>query len=65
MSEKIKLNKEAFLFIAEASGLDIKDPHMDELFAYVQSELSNLDEALKDLDLSDVEPIMTFIPPER
>ena len=64
MSEKMKLSKEVFLYIAKASGLDDKDPHMDELFTYVQNELMNLDKALKDLDLSDVEPIMTFIPRE-
>ena len=62
MSNKTKLSKEVFLFIAKASGLDDKDPHMDELFAYVQNELMNLGEALKELDLSDIEPVMTFVP---
>jgi len=55
------LTKEMFLSIARSSGLDIEDPHMGELYAFVQKVLPTL-RMIDQLDLTDVEPLATFIP---
>jgi len=55
------LSNEMFLSIAKASGLDTRDPHMDELYAFVQKVLPAL-RIIDRLDLTDVEPLATFIP---
>lgn len=62
MADEGGLSKETFLGIADASGLDVSDEsHMDELYAFVQGILRDL-KTIGELDLSDVEPAMTFIP---
>ena len=55
------LSKEMFLSIAKASGFDIGDPHMEELYVFVQKVLPSL-RIIDQLDLTDVEPLATFIP---
>jgi|GEM_PF-5525565 Asp-tRNA(Asn)/Glu-tRNA(Gln) amidotransferase C subunit len=55
------ISKEIFLSMAEASGLDVKDPHMEELFGFVTKVLPSL-RVIDRLDLTDVEPLSTFIP---
>ena len=55
------LRKEIFLATARTSGLDIGDPHMEELFIFVQKVLPTL-RMIDQLDLTDVEPLATFIP---
>jgi hypothetical protein len=57
MADKFWLSKEAFLKIAEASGLDTADRHMEELYAFVQQMLSNLKD-IDDLNLEGMEPFM-------
>jgi len=57
MAEKTELNKEAFLSMAEAFGLDVNDPHMEELYMYVQKILPVL-KRIEELDLDDLEPVM-------
>ena len=65
MVDEVGLSKETFLGIAEASGLDVSDEsHMEELYAFVQGILRDL-KTTGDLDLSDVEPEMIFIPLEE
>ncbi len=54
------MDKEAFLSMAEAFGLDIKDPHMEELYAYVQKILPIL-KRVEELDLTDLEPVTPLI----
>ena len=58
------LSKETFLRIAEASGLDVNDPHIEELYSYLQGLLPGL-KAAQELDLTDVEPAMIFSPPRE
>jgi len=58
---KETLSKEMFLSIAKSSGLDIGGPHMEELFGFVQKVLPGL-RVIDQLDLTDVEPLATFIP---
>jgi len=41
MAEKT-LSKTAFLSVAASAGLDIQDPHMDQLYEYVRQLLSSL-----------------------
>ena len=93
MAGKIELSRETFLYLADRSGLDSADPHMDKLYAYVkrilprlkgidESELAEHDteegrvfvyvkrifpklKSLHELDLTGVEPALTFSPPRR
>jgi Asp-tRNA(Asn)/Glu-tRNA(Gln) amidotransferase C subunit len=59
MAEKFWLSKEAFLKIAEVSGLDTTDRHMEELYSFVQGVLASLKD-VEELDLTGMEP---FMPP--
>ena len=56
-----KLSKEAFLFMAASAGIDVSGEHGEELFSIVQATLSGL-ESLKDIDVTDAEPDMSFAP---
>jgi len=57
MIETTQLNKEFFLSIAKAFGLDVHDPHIEELYAYVQKTLPAL-KRFEELDLTGMEPVM-------
>ena len=57
MAETFWLSKEAFLKIAEVSGLDTTDRHMEELYSFVQHMLPNLKD-IEELDLTGMEPFM-------
>jgi Asp-tRNA(Asn)/Glu-tRNA(Gln) amidotransferase C subunit len=57
MAETTQLNKKLFLSIAKGFGLDINDPHIEELYAYVQKILPTL-KRVEELDLTDMEPVM-------
>jgi len=61
MADTFWLSKEAFLKIAETSGLDTADRHMDELYAFVQQMLLNLKD-IEDLNLEGMEPFMPALP---
>ena len=60
MTEETALSKDTFLCIAEASGLNPRDPHMDELYSYVQNALPPL-RSLDGLDLNGLEPTMPLL----
>jgi Asp-tRNA(Asn)/Glu-tRNA(Gln) amidotransferase C subunit len=62
MREKTGLEREAFLSMAQAFGLEINDPHIEELFAYVQKILPTL-KRIEELDLTDVEPMIPLVYP--
>ena len=55
MADEAALSKETFLVMAEALGLDVNSPHMDDLYAYVKALLTSL-KPMQELDLSGVEP---------
>ena len=59
MAKELELSKEAFLTIAEVSGLNTTDPHMEELYSFVQSVLPGLKD-IQALELNEMEP---FMPP--
>ncbi|PKB65987.1 MAG: hypothetical protein BZY81_08370 [SAR202 cluster bacterium Io17-Chloro-G4] len=61
MPEESRLSKEAFLFMAESAGIDVTGEHVDELFSIVQATLAGLD-SLKEIDVTDAEPDMSFAP---
>jgi hypothetical protein len=61
MAEKNGLSKEDFLSMAKAAGFDIEDPHMDELYRYVQDLLPGL-KGIHELDLTGTEPATIFVP---
>lgn len=63
MAEKFWLSKEAFLKIAEVSGLDTTDRHMEELYSFIQSLLPSFKDVGK-LDLTGMEPFMPSISAE-
>ena len=59
------LTHEAFIYLASQAGLDITDPHMEELYPYVQSVLASV-QSLNEIDVTGTEPDMAFVPlPER
>ena len=63
MAPEGELSKEAFLAMAEASGLDVNDQaHMDELYVQVVGLLPSL-RSFHQLDLSGVEPALVYLPP--
>jgi len=60
MAETFWLSKEAFLKIAEVSGLDTTDRHMEELYSFVQNMLPGLKD-IEELDLTGMEPFMPLL----
>ena len=54
------LTKEDFISISKIFGLNINDPHIEELFAYVQKILPTL-KRIDELDLTDMEPWMPLL----
>ena len=61
MPSESPLNRESFNYLARAAGLDTDDPHMDELFPYVQNALAG-NERLGNIDTSGYEPDTAFDP---
>ena len=61
MPEEPGLSKEAFLYMAASAGIDVSGEHGEELFSIVQATLAGL-ESLKDIDVTDTEPDMSFEP---
>ena len=55
MGERFWISKEAFLKIAEQSGLDTTPEHMNELYAFLRGLLPSLGDIEK-LDLTGAEP---------
>ncbi len=64
MEDKRKLSKETFLSIAKASGLDTEDSSIEDLYAYVENVFPNF-KVSEQIDLTNTEPMMVFIPPEE
>jgi hypothetical protein len=61
MAEKGEWSRERFLSMARAAGFDIQDPHMEELYPYVQDLLPGL-KSIEELDLTGIEPAVIFVP---
>ncbi len=56
-----EITKEQFQEMAKAAGLDLNSPHMEELFPIVRATLRGLG-SINQLDLSQVEPEMVYMP---
>ncbi len=61
MSPENPLTRDAFIYLARQAGLDTSDPHLEELYPYVQSVLASV-ESLQEIDVAGTEPDMAFIP---
>lgn len=55
------MDRKTFLSTAKAFGLKILDPHIEELYHYIQKTLPNL-QSIKGLDLRDIEPTLSLVP---
>ena len=55
------IDRQTFDFLARAAGLNVDDPHMDELFPYVQNALAG-NEKLNNIDTTGFEPDASFDP---
>lgn len=55
------LTREAFDYLAQAAGLDLADPHLDELFPYARNALAGM-ERLRQIPVGDAEPAQAFRP---
>jgi len=58
------MDKDTFLTIAKASGLDTEDPFIEDLYAYVENAFPNF-KVSEQIDLTNAEPLVVFIPPEE
>jgi Asp-tRNA(Asn)/Glu-tRNA(Gln) amidotransferase C subunit len=64
MEKTIRLDKETFLSMAKVLGLDEKDSHLEELYTYVEKLFRNFKVA-EGMDLTEIEPMLTFILPKE
>jgi Asp-tRNA(Asn)/Glu-tRNA(Gln) amidotransferase C subunit len=64
MEDRRRLSKETFLSMAEASGLDTKDSSIEDLYAYVENVFPSF-KASEQIDLTNAEPLMVFIPSQE
>ena len=55
------LDRESFDFLARAAGLNPDDPHMEELFPYVQNALAG-NARLSGIEVTNYEPDTAFDP---
>jgi aspartyl-tRNA(Asn)/glutamyl-tRNA(Gln) amidotransferase subunit A len=58
---KTQLKREVFLSKAKSFGLNVLDPHIEELYAYVQKTLPIL-KRIEEIDLNDLEPVWPLTP---
>lgn len=56
MNATTHFDKEVFLSMAKTFGLDTNDPHIEDLYGYVQKVLPTL-RCIDELDLKDIEPV--------
>ena len=65
MADNSPMTHDAFISLAQEAGLETESEtgaaHMEELFSYVKAVLDSL-RSLDDLDVSQAEPDMAFMP---
>ena len=64
ISNQELLDRETFLRLAAAAGLDVASPHIEELYLNVNNLLAGL-ESIRKMDVAGAEPDMAFIPPRE
>ena len=58
-------DKDTFLRMAEAAGLDLKDEaHMDALYNYLEGLLPSL-KSIHEIDVTGAEPAMVYVPAKK
>ena len=62
MGKTVRLDKETFLSMAKALGLDEKNSHLEELYTYVEKLFPNFKIA-GGMDLKEIEPMLTLVLP--
>ncbi len=60
MPEEFWMRKDVFIAIAEQSGLDTGEEHMDELYTFLRSLLPSLSE-IHDFDTAEAEPFLPHL----
>jgi len=55
------IDKDTFISIAKASGLEMSDSHLQELYPYVEKLFPSFKVA-EGIDLTDIEPMSTPVP---
>ena len=61
MPSRNQLDRSSFDYLARAAGLNVEDPHMDELFPYVQNAIA-ANVGLREIDTTGFEPDSAFDP---
>lgn len=61
MPEENLLTREAFDYLAQAAGLDLNDPHLEELYPYARNALAGMARLAK-IDVTGMEPDAAFRP---
>ncbi len=61
MPEENLLTREAFDYLAQAAGLDLADPHLEELYPYARNSLAGM-ARLAQIDVAGMEPDAAFRP---
>lgn len=56
-----RLSRESFIHMAKMLGFDTEDPHMDDLYLWVEQVLKGI-EPLDELETKGVEPALNFAP---
>jgi hypothetical protein len=64
MTDDAPLTRDSFMSLAKEAGLDVDDPHMDELFLYTSEMLASL-YPLRNVDVVGVEPDSVFHPSQE
>lgn len=61
MPEENPLSRETFDYLAQAAGLNLADPHLDELYPYVRNALAGMGR-LEQIEVAGIEPDAAFRP---
>lgn len=64
MGENVPVSRDSILNGARELGLDTSDSHIDELYDYVVTVLSGLDDLMA-IEVADSEPDMPFVPRQK
>jgi Asp-tRNA(Asn)/Glu-tRNA(Gln) amidotransferase C subunit len=58
------IDKDTFLSIAKASGVEMSDSHLQALYAYVEKLFPSI-KVTEGMDLTEIEPMLTVVFPKE
>ncbi len=64
MEKDIRLDRETFLCMAKALGLEAKESHLEALYAYTKNVFPSF-KVTEGIDVTDAEPMLTFVLPKE